>query len=176
MPLRLVLDSDGVRDAVHVVEVRDDLDGVVHGRVAPSLCPEHIDVGRPHCGRLVRHLDGEVAERADRGLEIGAPIVVGGVLCQLFRGALVTEVVRVRAYSVMAVVGAGDDYREKLPLGPGQLGGAEHDLLVQVHRAPQDGRSQAHGLDDVEDLACPPDSIVVLSLEVAGRLAHVYQA
>src|SRR5688572_11220268 len=98
------------------------------------------------------------------------------MLCQFFRGALGTEVVRVRAYSVVAVVRARDDDGEQLALGPGQLGGAEHDLLVKIHRAPEDGRPQAHGLHDVEDLAGPADGRVVLSLEVAGRLPHLDQA
>jgi hypothetical protein len=91
----------------------------VDGRVAPPLGPERVDVGQADRGRLVRDLDGKIAERMYPRLEVGPPIVVGGVLCQLFRGALGTEVVRVRAYSVVAVVGARDDHRQQFPLGPG---------------------------------------------------------
>ena len=75
-------------------------------RVAPALPAESFDVRQANHGRLVRDLDCEVAERPHARLEVSPPVVMGRVLCQLFRGALGTEVVGVRAYSVVAVVRA----------------------------------------------------------------------
>jgi hypothetical protein len=74
--------------------------------VAPSLRAESLDVRAANCGRLVGDLDGEVAEHPDAWLEVRPPVVVCRVLCKLFLGALGTEVVGVRAYSVVAVVRA----------------------------------------------------------------------
>ena len=74
--------------------------------VAPALPAESLDVRQADRSRLVGDLDREVAERPDARLEVRPPVVVGRVLCQLFGGALGTEVVSVRAYSVVAVVRA----------------------------------------------------------------------
>jgi hypothetical protein len=78
----------------------------VDARVAPALAAESLDVRQANSSRLVGDLDREVAERPDARLEVRPPVVVGRVLCQLFRGALGTEVVGVRAYSVVTVVRA----------------------------------------------------------------------
>jgi hypothetical protein len=53
----------------------------------------------------VRHLDCEVAQGPFPRFEIGLPVVVGCMLGELVVGALGTEVVCVRANSVVAVVG-----------------------------------------------------------------------
>jgi hypothetical protein len=49
-------------------------------------------------------LDGVVAERAQARLQVGLPVVVSGVVCQVPVCALGTEVVCVRLRSVVAVV------------------------------------------------------------------------
>jgi hypothetical protein len=105
-PLGLVVDPHGVGDTVDVVEVRDHLDGVVDARVAPALPAKSLDVRQANYSRLAGDLDCEVAERPHAWLEVSPPVVMGRVLCQLFRGALGTEVVGVRTYSVVAVVRA----------------------------------------------------------------------
>ena len=46
-PLRLVLDTDRVRDAVDVVEVADHLDRIVNRRVVPAVRPKRVRVRRP---------------------------------------------------------------------------------------------------------------------------------
>ncbi len=63
-------------------------------------------------------LDGEVAERALPGREFGLPVVVCGVSRDLVCGALGTEVVGVRARSVVAVLLGRADGREQLALLP----------------------------------------------------------
>jgi hypothetical protein len=69
----------------------------------------------------MRQSDREVAERPNPRVEIGVSVVVSGVLGQLLGCALGTEVVCVRVNSVMAVIRAGDDDGEKLPLGTRKL-------------------------------------------------------
>jgi hypothetical protein len=89
----------------------------VNRLVAPSVPAERVDVGLGRGGRDERELDGKVAERPDGRREVGLPVVVGGVVRELGWCALGTEVVGVRADSVVAVVRARDDHREQLALG-----------------------------------------------------------
>jgi hypothetical protein len=93
----------------------------VDGRVAPAELAHALDVVRADGGWRVRDLDREVAQYADARLEVRLSIVVRGVLCELVRCALGTEVVCVRADSVVAVVGAGNDDREQLALDAREL-------------------------------------------------------
>jgi hypothetical protein len=98
------------------------------------------------------------------------------VLGKIVWGALGTEVVGMRLDSVVAVVRPRDDDGEELAVGAGQLGATEHDVPVEAHRRAQDLRTQAHRLDDVEDLACPPTGGGVLLRELAGCLVLSDQA
>jgi len=61
-------------------------------------------------------LHGEVAERALTRRELRLPVVVRGVSRKLVCGALGTEVVGVRARSVVAVLLGRGDGREELAL------------------------------------------------------------
>jgi hypothetical protein len=123
----------------------------------------------------MRQPDGEVAERPHPRVEVGIPVVLSGVLRQLFGCALCTEVVCVRVNSVVAVVCAGNDDREKLPLGPRKLRGPEHDRPVEIHRGAQHRRVERHRLDDVEDLPGARDSGVVLAFQLARGLVFLDQ-
>jgi hypothetical protein len=76
----------------------------VDRRVAPANLAQPVDVVLTDGGRLMGHADGEVAERAPARLEIGPAIVVSRMPCKLFWCALGTEVVCMRANSVVAVV------------------------------------------------------------------------
>ena len=175
-PLRFGLDADPFGDPVDVVEERDHLDRIVDARVAQAVTSKAIDVSRRDRGGLVRELDGKVAERPNPRLDVRLPVVVRRVCGKLVWGALSTEVVGMRLDSVMAVVHPGDDDREELAVGAGQLGAAEHDLPVEIqHRAKGPG-AQADRLDDVEDLACPSPGGGVLVRELAGRLVLPDQA
>jgi hypothetical protein len=118
----------------------------------------------------MRQANGEVAEGADPWLQLRLPVVVRDMLRQLFGCALGTEVVCVRVNSVMAIVRAGDDDGEQLPLGPRELRGPEHDRPVKAHRGTEDPRVERHRLDDVEDFPRPRDRRVVLALELADGL------
>jgi hypothetical protein len=74
--------------------------------VAPAVPAERVDIGLLGRGRDERQLDREVAERPDGRRQLGLPVVVRGVVCEPVCCALGTEVVGVRADSVVAVVRA----------------------------------------------------------------------
>jgi hypothetical protein len=114
-PLRLVFDPDPIGDARHVVEVADDLDGVRDRCVVEALCTERVDVGLVDLRREMRQLDREVAERTLARREVGPPVVVLRVLCDLVC-ALCTEVVCVCDRSVVAALLGRRDRREQLAL------------------------------------------------------------
>ena len=117
LPARLGADADAVRDPVDVGEVGDHLDRVVDRPVVEPLEAQLVDrLGRV-CGRRVRQREREVAERPFPRRQVRAAVVVRGVLGPVC-GALVTEVVGVRADSVDAGVRVRDDDREQLPLLP----------------------------------------------------------
>lgn len=175
VPVRLGADPDRLGDPVDVVEVGDHLDGVVDRRVREPVGAQPVDLSLSDGGRLERQVDREVAERPQARVEAGLPVVVRSVFRELVVCALCTEVVGMRPRSVVALVRRGDDHGEELPFGPGQLAGAEHDRLVELHRLAQNRRAEAHRLDDVEDLAGPLDRRVVLDAQLAGRLVHVDQ-
>ena len=94
-PVGLVCDAHGLGDPVDVVEKGDDLDRIVDRGVAPSLAAQAPDFRLAYRRGLVGQKHGEVAERADPGLELRLPVVVGGVLRELVCCALCTEVVGV---------------------------------------------------------------------------------
>ena len=97
------------------------MQGVVDRPIAPALLAENIHVGDRDPGRLARHLEGEVAKAADAWLEVGLTVVVHSVFCQLVECALGTEVVCVRANSVVTAVRPRDDDCEELAFGTREL-------------------------------------------------------
>lgn len=120
-PLWLAIDAHGLRDPVDVVEERDDLNGVVDGRVRPPFGPQGLDLWPGVRGRAMGQLNREVTQRAHARLELGLAVVVRGVLRQLLCCALGTEVVCMCLNSVVAVVLAGYDDSEQLPLRAAEL-------------------------------------------------------
>ena len=172
LPLGLRVDADAVGDPVDVREVGDHLDRVVDRLVAEARGAQGLEVGRADRGGIARQRDGEVAERARPVRQVAAAVVVcrvdGPVCC-----ALGTEVVGVRARSVVAGVRVRDDRREQLPLLTRERGRAEHDLAIQRHRRAEDARPQAHRPHDVEDLPGAADRGLVLLGERARRLVDL---
>jgi hypothetical protein len=175
LPVGLVVHADSLGDPVDVVEVRDHLDRVVDGGVGQADFAQALEIGRRGRRRLAGYLDRKVTERADTWRQVGVAVVPLGRI-RPFGFALGTEVVGVCANSVVTVVVDGHDDREELPLGAAELGRPEHDLAVEVHRAPEHARAQAHRLDDVEDLAGAAEGGVVLALELAPCFVLVDQA
>jgi hypothetical protein len=79
---------------------------------------QRVDVRLVDSSRRVRELDREVAERPFPRGELGLPVVVYRVSRQLLVCALGTEVVGVRAGSVVTAQLGGGDRRKQLALPP----------------------------------------------------------
>ncbi len=84
------------------------------------MLAEPVGVRGSHLARGERELAGVVAERPGAGVEVGFAIVVLRVGRELVWGALGTEVVGVRASSVVALVRRRDNGGQQLALLPGQ--------------------------------------------------------
>ena len=117
-PFRLLVRPDAFGDPVDVVEVRDHLNRVVDRPIVEAVPPKDVGVVRADRRGGQGQLPRVVAEDAKPGLEVALAVVVLRVPCQLVWGALVTEVVGVRAPSVVALVRRRDDCREQLALLP----------------------------------------------------------
>lgn len=135
------------------------------GSVVEAVGPQRLHIGGRDRGGRAGQLRREVAERPRPWLECRCAVIDLDLLDELEWGALCTEVVAVRLYSVVAVVLARHNDREQLPLHASESGRPEHDLPIQAHRLPENGRAQAHRLEDVEDLSRTGDRGVVLLLE-----------
>ena len=109
----LILHRKPVRDPIDVIEVGDDLRGVVDGGIVESVFTQGVDVNGANGRRFRRELFRVAAQRLVGGAQRG----LGPVTCHLMgeRVRLVlgdakilcdlgTEVVRVRADSVAAAV------------------------------------------------------------------------
>ena len=64
---RLGLDAEGIGDTVDVVEVADDLGGIVDSAVVHAMGTEHIEVGRAHLLRGARQLFGVFTQGPIKG-------------------------------------------------------------------------------------------------------------
>lgn len=111
------LDAQRIGDAVDVVEVGNHLRSIVNGAVVETVRAQNVEIGGHHRLRRVRQFFGEFAQCAVGSRKIGAApvaseqmhktvgcIVVGDAKV----GDLSTEVVRVGAASIGAVIGGGD--------------------------------------------------------------------
>lgn len=176
VPLGLGVGADAFGHAVDVVEVRDHLDGVVDRGIVETHGPQRVGLGRAD----LRRRDGEracvVTQRPGARVEIGSTsVVVFGVVGELAWGALGTEVVGMRAASVVALVGRGDDRCQQLALLSREPGRAEHDRLVELHGTLQHAGAEAHRADDVVHLAGTRDGGRVLLCEWALCVVRVDQ-
>ena len=84
--------------------------------VVPAVRAQLVCVGRSDLGRSTGELDGVVAQGADRGGQVRPAVIVRRMAGKRLVCALSTEVVCMRANSVMAVVLTRDDDGEQLTL------------------------------------------------------------
>jgi hypothetical protein len=61
---RLGLDTEGVCDAIDVVEVADHLGGIMDGAIVHTMCAEHIEIGGPHLLGCARQFFGVFTQSA----------------------------------------------------------------------------------------------------------------
>jgi len=64
---RLGLDTEGIGDAIDVVEIADDLGGIVDGAIVHTMCAEHIKIGGPHLLGCAGELFGVFTQSAIKG-------------------------------------------------------------------------------------------------------------
>ena len=79
----LRIDAQRVGDAVNVIEIRDDLDGIEDVPIGQSLLSKSIQVSRAHGGRPPRHQHGELRQSFLARGQSGAPVVALDLLGQL---------------------------------------------------------------------------------------------
>ncbi len=113
----LGIDTEGVGDAIDVIEVGDDLDRVQDIVVGEAVPAEGIEVLRPSGGGGASDELGELGEGFLTRRKLGAAIVVLDVLGQLGVACFLTEILSVRLDSIKAAVGPGDHGGEEFALG-----------------------------------------------------------
>jgi hypothetical protein len=93
-------DAEGVGDAVDVVEIRDDLHGVMYRHIIPAGGAERIQIIFIRCRRIIRQTFSEIEHRRDRTGDTACPPVVDKVIHEgVGIGAIIDlgpEVFRVR--------------------------------------------------------------------------------
>lgn len=136
----LRLDAQGIGDAIDVIEEADDLGRVVNGGVIQAGRSQRLDVRLAHLGWRAGQLLGigakcaiDIAERrrppiAGDGIDVSVSRLVIGESVDLG-----TEVMRMRADSVDAMVGFADHDGEHLALRPRQGGLGEHGRAIHLH-------------------------------------------
>ena len=143
------LNTQRIGDAIDVVEVADYLRRIVDNLVIRTSCTQDIEVGWPHAlrrlGQLLGVLEQCAVEFADAGLApIGADVVdkqIGLVVVdnpKIFD--LSTEVVRMRAPSVEAVINRRSHRSQHFALTAAEWRRAMHHCAVHVHRSLHDTR------------------------------------
>ena len=124
----LRLDPESVCHPRDVVEVPDDLRGIMDRAVVESMTSEYLDVFRAHvllvkCELHRMGTQGTVRLRQRSGRPVAGNGVNEGVRLLGVRESILdlcTEVMRVRLSSVETVVGSRCDHREHLPLRSGE--------------------------------------------------------
>jgi hypothetical protein len=143
------LNTQRIGNAIDVVEVADYLCRIVDNLVIRTGGPEDIEVGWPHAlrrlGQLLGVLEQCAIEFADAGLApIGANVVDEQISLVIVDNPkifdLSTEVVRMRAPSVEAVIDGGRDSRQHFALTAAEWRRAMHHCAVHVHRSLHDTR------------------------------------
>ena len=109
-----------VGDPVDVVEVGDDLGGIMNGAIVEADGAEALDVGMGDGPGVVRQLHRVVAEGAILLCQVGFGVVSGDLLYPLVILDLGPEVRRVGERSVIAPVGSRYHHSQHLTLRPGQ--------------------------------------------------------
>lgn len=125
--------AQAVGDAVDVVEIGDDLRGVVDGRVGKTCDPQLLNVVGSDRSRCARQFFGVGEQRLSGGIELRrAPIRLDGI--RQFFLDLSPEVVPVGFDSIVAIVSLRNDDRQHLALRPCEPRRPVHSAEIDVHR------------------------------------------
>jgi hypothetical protein len=170
------LNTQRIGDAIDVVEVADYLRRIVDNLVIRTGSTEDIEVGWPHdlrgFGQLFGVLEQCAIEFADACLApIGTNVVDEQISLVIVDNPeifdLSTEVVRMRAPSVEAVIDGGRDSRQHFALAARQRRRAVHHRTVHVHRGLHDAWVLRHDAHNVPNTTSALDGRLVLLLQVA---------
>ncbi len=112
----LRINAEGVRDAIDVVEVGDDLHSVDNIAIAQAVGAQSIQVGGPYIGRRARHFLGELAQSALPRRKRRAAVVLLDLFSQFRVAGFLTEILSVRLDSIEASVDPGNDRGQHLAL------------------------------------------------------------
>ena len=97
------INTEAVRDAVDVIEVRNDLDGIVYGSVVPAGLAQSVNVCGSHRLRGPSELLSEFQQRGGRTVQPCGPPVAPDTI-RNFMIDLCPEVVPVRVHSIVTLV------------------------------------------------------------------------
>lgn len=176
----LRFDAQGIGDAGDVVEVGDDLDGVMNGAIIEAQRAQGIQVGRPHAALLMGQPGGKFTQgaihRRQRGL---APVTddgmherVGRVGIGVDMTDLDTEIVGVGLRSVVTAHLRGHNRRQHFALHAAEGRFAMHDDAVEADAGLHGARVDAHDVDDAPDATRAFQRLLEEALQQAGRFVN----
>ena len=114
---RFRINAQRVGDAVDVIEIGNDLDGVEDVAVGQAVFAQLVHVPFPHRGGFARHELGEFPERPFARRKFGARVIVLDVLGQRGVAGFLTEILPVRFDSIKAVIRPGNYGPQQFPFG-----------------------------------------------------------
>ena len=165
--LRLQIDSQGVGQAIDVVEVADDVRGHEDVLVVEADLAQGFDIAKPASLGSARQFDGVIQEPPNAIGERRRAVVAFERVGQGVIAGSGTEILPVRLRSVVARIGSRDNRGEHLALGAAQTRGRVHESHIELHENPIHARAQGGQLDDLVHLAGPLDRFFVLAREIA---------
>ncbi|MEY2846604.1 MAG: hypothetical protein RL076_2150 [Chloroflexota bacterium] len=143
MHKRLRLNTEGIGDTIDVVKKADDLGGIVDGTVIEAVATEHVEVGRTHLLRRFGEFLGIGTQRHILWGESGLAPIATDVVDEQIGGCgisyakitfdLSTEVMRMRAPSVEAVIDRRGDGGQHFALTATERRRAMHQHAIKVH-------------------------------------------
>ncbi len=110
----LRINAEGVRDAIDVVEVGDDLHSIDNIAIAQTVGAQCIQIARPYVGGHACHFLGKLAQSALPRRKGRAAVVVLDLFSQFRVVGFLTEILSVRLDSIEASVDAGNDRGQHL--------------------------------------------------------------
>jgi len=149
--------------AIDVVEIGNDLNTARNGRVVKALIPEPLDVCSIDRPRFGSDPLCELEQLSGRLIQASGPPADSEAIYGLLIVDLIPEVVKVRSYSVVALIRLRGDDGDHLPLGAGQRRRAIHDRLIETHRITHHFRKLALNRDDVPNSPGPTSCRVILA-------------
>ena len=113
--LRLGVAAERIHDAVDVVEISDDLNGIVDFHVGIAGSPEVFNIRFAASTRILRHLLGVLEQRAGFRIQGGVPPISPELPRQPGILRCLTQILCVSSDSIVTLVGRRDHHGDHLP-------------------------------------------------------------